>query len=112
MIGFLFLLSGISKCIDIHGFQRLIFQYGFPELHWFAPFIVIAEVAIGTLFLIQIKNKALIWCTFAMMTMFTLVFTYAYIVNGVEDCGCFGNFNILPKSPITVYVRNVIILSA
>ena len=111
IVGILFLFSGIGKCIDVFGFQQLIIQYGFAKLQWIAPFIVIAEIVVGVLLLLQIRNKAVVWCAFLMVVLFTVTFTYANYVNGVVDCGCFGRFKFFSESPALVYVRNGIILS-
>lgn len=112
IIGFLFLFSGVAKCIDVFGFQQLIVQYGFAKLHWIAPFIVIAEIVVGLLLLLQSKSKVLVWCSCLMIIVFTAAYTYANRVNGVVDCGCFGRFNFFTQSTILVYVRNGFILSA
>lgn len=112
IIGFLFLFSGVAKCIDVFGFQQLIVQYGFAQLHWIAPLIVIAEVVVGLLLLMQSKSKVVVWCSCFMIIVFTAAYTYANRVNGVVDCGCFGRFNFFTQSPIWVYARNGFILSA
>ncbi len=45
--GAVFLLSGIAKAIDISVFQNAIVQYGFANLQFVAPLIVLAEVAVA-----------------------------------------------------------------
>lgn len=112
IVGILFLFSGIVKCIDVFGFQQLIIQYGIVKLHWTAPFIVIAEIVAGEFLLLQIRNKAVVWCSFLMVVLFTVAFTYANYINGVVDCGCFGRFKFFSEYPTLVYVRNGFLLSA
>ena len=44
-----------------------------------------------------------------LLVIFTLAFTYAHFVNGINDCGCFGMFNLTQQSPNSTYIRNILL---
>lgn len=108
--GVIFLISGIAKSLDIFEFQNTIVAYGYSDLHFFAPFIVMIEVLIGLLliFHIQLKHTALIAAL--LTTIFTLVFIYGLIFKGIENCGCFGGITFLNSSPTFTIIRNVTLI--
>ncbi|MBO5850594.1 MAG: hypothetical protein J6Q47_04875 [Paludibacteraceae bacterium] len=110
IVGLVFLLSGIGKLTNIVGFQYLIIQYGFPILHFTAPFVVIFEVVLGIFLLLQVREKQVSLLSFFTILIFTGIFAYAHIENGVADCGCFGQISFLNKKPLFSYVRNVLLL--
>ena len=110
IIGLVFYVSGMGKLFNIVGFQYLIIQYGLDVFHILAPFIVILEIMIGVLLFLQIRVKPVSILAFIMLLIFTLVFAYANIKNGVTDCGCFGSISFLNNSPLLTYIRNVVLL--
>lgn len=109
--GLVFLISGLSKIVDVFGFQNLIAQYGFPSLHILAPFIVIAEISVGCALLLHIKKRLSALLSLIMLVSFTAAYTYGNVTHGITDCGCFGNF-IKTESPALVYIRNVLLIGA
>lgn len=110
LLGGVFLLSGLGKLSDIVAFQYLIVQYGFSSLHIFAPAIVLVEIAIGTMLVLQLKTRPTLLCAIALLLVFTIAYSYAYWVNGITDCGCFGKFEVAAVSPLWVYIRNVVLI--
>ncbi|MBQ2188146.1 MAG: DoxX family protein [Bacteroidales bacterium] len=111
IIGILFLISGLSKIVNVFGFQNLIGQYGFPSLHFLAPFIVLAEILLGCTLLLQIKTRLSAFLSLLLLLSFTVAYTYGNISHGITDCGCFGNF-IKTESPFIVYLRNILLIGA
>ncbi|MDR2962639.1 MAG: DoxX family membrane protein [Bacteroidales bacterium] len=108
--GLLFLLSGIAKAVDISVFARAISQYGFGNLQFVAPLIVVVEVALGLLLLFQLWQKRTALWAAILVAMFTLVYAYGVLFHGVEDCGCFGTISFLNSSPLVTFVRNAVLL--
>lgn len=108
-LGFLFIVSGIGKMMNAHGFGELISNYGFDWLSILAPLIVLAEMLIGVCLILHFKPRiSLLFCSILLL-IFTTAFTYANLFNGVEDCGCFGNIDTELPAWAT-YTRNVVML--
>ena len=108
--GIVFLISGIAKAIDISVFSNVITQYGFENLQFISPIIIMTEVSVGLLLIFQVWQK---WTAFSgafLVTCFTVVYAYGLIFKGIEDCGCFGKITTLNTSPIVTFLRNSILL--
>ncbi len=108
--GLLFLLSGLGKIGNVIYFQNLIMEYGLSYLNILAPFIILAEILIGILLIFNIKTKIVSICAICLLLIFTGAFTYAWLANGITDCGCFGNYMPMPSSPLITYIRNIVLL--
>jgi len=108
--GLLFLLSGLGKIGNVIYFQNLIMEYGLSYLNILAPFIILAEILIGILLIFNIKTKIVSICAICLLLIFTGAFTYAWLANGITDCGCFGNYLPVPSSPLITYIRNIVLL--
>lgn len=108
--GLLFLLSGLGKIGNVIYFQNLIMEYGLSYLNILAPFIILAEILIGILLIFNIKTKIVSICAICLLLIFTGAFTYAWLANGITDCGCFGNYMPVPSSPLITYIRNIVLL--
>lgn len=109
LIGIMFVLSGIGKMMNAHGFGEMISSYG---LEWFsimAPFIIVIEIAIGLGLLLRIVPHFCLFVSIIMLVIFTIAFFYANVFHGINDCGCFGN--IETKLPVWItYLRNIAML--
>jgi len=44
-----------------------------------------------------------------LLALFTAAFAYAHFKNGINDCGCFGMFDLKQQSPIFTFIRNVLL---
>ena len=108
LAGMVFLLSGLGKIGSIIDFQYLIVEYGLNSLNVFAPFIVILEILIGTLLIFNMYSKYVSIGAIILLCFFTLTFTYANTINGINECGCFGNLPIA-STPKIVYARNFVL---
>ena len=109
IIGILFLISGLSKLFNVFDFQNLIGQYGFPSLHFLAPFIVLAEIALGCALVLHIKTRLSAFLSLIMLLCFTIAFTYGYLSHGITECGCFGKL-IKTENVCVVYIRNIVLI--
>lgn len=109
LTGFVFLLSAITKALDIYAFQYLIVQIGFSNINIFAPAFVLLEAYIALCLLLQVKVKSASYIGIFLLFVFTIAYSYGYYKYGIVDCGCFGTW-ITISSPIIVYVRNAVLL--
>jgi hypothetical protein len=104
--GLIFLISGVAKAIDISVFSNTIAQYGFENLQFISPLIILAEVSVGLLLVFQVWQR---WSALAgavLVAGFTAVYAYGIVFKDVEDCGCFGKIAALNTSPVFTFVRN------
>jgi uncharacterized membrane protein YphA (DoxX/SURF4 family)/thiol-disulfide isomerase/thioredoxin len=108
--GLIFLLSGIAKALNISVFSNVITQYGFENLQFIAPIIVLAEVFLGLLLVFQIWTKCTAFVSGLMLIAFTIIYAYGFIFKGIEDCGCFGKIAFLNTSPVFTFLRNAALL--
>jgi uncharacterized membrane protein YphA (DoxX/SURF4 family)/glutaredoxin len=109
LLGIVYLVSGIAKAADINAFVDNITQYGSPSLRMVAPIIVGIEIIIGFALIVWQKPKAIAQISFWLLIFFTTIFTYGYFVNGISDCGCFGD--VIKMSPMVSFTRNILMIS-
>jgi len=108
--GLVFLVSGTAKAIDISTFSNVIALYGFENLQFISPLIILVEVSLGLLLIFQVWQK---WSAFfgvILVAGFTIIYAYGFVFKGIEDCGCFGEITMLNTSPVITFLRNVILL--
>ena len=110
IVGVIFLWSGLGKIGNVIYFQYLIVDYGLTTLNILAPFIILAEILIGVLLIFNIRPRIINLCAIGMLVAFTMAFTYAWLSNGITDCGCFGRYMPTTSSPWITYIRNLILL--
>lgn len=109
-VGAVFLFSSVAKLGNVGGFSELIIKYGFPNLSILSPVIVLVEVLCGLFLVLGIYPKETSLITAGLLVVFTAAFTYAYIFNDVQDCGCFGSIG--SSLPVWVtYLRNVLLIA-
>ncbi|MBQ6726827.1 MAG: DoxX family protein [Bacteroidales bacterium] len=107
--GIAFLLSGFMKLPDVSGFQNLIIQYGFPYLNYLAPLIILLEILLGMALVLGVFQRGTAIASIIVLFFFTVAYTYGYLVNSVEDCGCFGG--LVKSSPAITYIRNIVLIA-
>lgn len=108
--GIFFIFSGIGKVADTTSFSQLIYQYGLGYLMVLAPVIALAEVAIGLCLLLQINPRLFAFLAAIFLMVFTLLFAYAHVRWGVNNCGCFGTLAHADLPPFFTFFRNSILL--
>ena len=107
-IGIIFLLSGITKAIDINSFGETLKVYGSKYLYFIAPFISSFEILLGFGLVFLVKPKKLSFVSLVLTFLFTIIFTFGYLFLDVNDCGCFGS--ILKIPPFLTFIRNALII--
>jgi uncharacterized membrane protein YphA (DoxX/SURF4 family) len=110
ILGGVYLLSGLGKLRGVDAFESLIESYGFPYFSFLAPAIILFELLLGILLILCYRQKLLGLISCIILLVFTACYTYAYVVHGVTDCGCFGSNPILQQSPALSYTRNAIMI--
>lgn len=109
ILGLFFLLSGIGKMLNAARFGELISSYGLDWLSILSPLIIFVELMIGICLVLRVYVCFNLLISIIMLLSFTIAFGYANISNGVDNCGCFGNFEV--RLPVWVtYSRNVALL--
>lgn len=108
--GCVFVWSGLGKIGNIFGFQHLLVDYGLNYLNILAPFIVLFEIVIGAMLILDYRIKEFSAIAVSLLVVFTCVYSYAWIVNGVTDCGCFGRLSIVESTPLLTYIRNILLI--
>lgn len=115
IIGITFIISGLTKMIDVWGFTYKIEQY-LNVWGWeiTRPLIVIAamslsaiEFVIGVMIFAGCYKRTAVWIGTAIMAMMLPFSAYIMIANPVDDCGCFGDFLII--SNIGTFIKNIFI---
>lgn len=97
--------SGLIKLLDVAAFQNLIVQYGLSFIQYSAPFIILLEILLGLALILDVKQRTSAIISIYMLLIFTGAYTYGYLVNSVEDCGCFAN--LVKSTPVITYIRNI-----
>lgn len=109
-VGVLFIVSALGKLMDVENFGNLIISYGFFWSALIAPVIVIAEMGVGTALVLDLYPRCASWTGIGLLVAFTGAFFYGNTLNGVTDCGCFGNLDIISLPVWATYLRNVVLL--
>lgn len=109
IVGVVFLFSGFIKVLDVSGFQDLIVQYGLGFLQYLAPLIILLEILLGLTLVLGITQKITAIAAICVLLVFTGAYTYGWLVNSVEDCGCFGN--LVKSTPAITYIRNFVLIA-
>ncbi len=112
LLGAVMMYSGTVKVLNTAGFIDIVELYQFPTvLTWLAYAIPLFELVLGSALVLQLNHKRMAMTTFALLTMFTIIYLYGYLALGIEACGCFGQDNLLDSSPMLIIARNLILLS-
>lgn len=115
IIGITFIISGLTKMIDVWGFTYKIEQY-LNVWGWeiTRSLIVIAamslsaiEFVIGVMIFAGCYKRTAVWIGTAIMAMMLPFSAYIMIANPVDDCGCFGDFLII--SNVGTFIKNIFI---
>lgn len=112
LLGALLLLTGISKGLDIHAFERVVVGYDLvtdPVLvAALASAVVVVETTLGAALLVDLKPRLVLAGTLLLLLVFLGVVGYAWATGVVEDCGC------LPwkRSPAQAFDEDVLLVGA
>ena len=114
-LGAVFVVSGLSKGLDIWGFIYKIEEYlnvwgmDQPRSLVLAAALCIScyEFTLGLMLMIGCYRRFTVCALLAMMAVMLPLTLYIYIEEPVADCGCFGDFLIL--SHAATFWKNVVI---
>jgi len=114
ILGLLFLLAAYLKAKDPNLFVAQIYGYGVitdpDQLRFIAIFATSIEAALGLALLLKLRLGILTHAaTQLMLAFYTLLIAYAWAINGLEDCGCFGDVKIPPQMGI---LKNLVMMAA
>ena len=117
ILGLTFVLSGISKAIDISAFSKVIMNYGIIP-NWLAPYPAIVlpfvEIIVGINLIVGYKIKASSLISILLMVFFIFIISYALGTGKDFDCGCFNfsklGFAFTEKLSYKLILRNIIML--
>lgn len=109
IVGIVFLTSGLVKLLDVAAFQNLIIQYGLSFFQYLAPLIILMEILLGIALILGVLQRMTAIVSICVLLVFTGAYTYGYLVNSVEDCGCFGT--LVNSTPTLTYIRNVVLIA-
>lgn len=110
IVGVIFLWSGLGKIGNVIYFQHLMVEYGLSYLNILAPFIILVEILCGIFLIFNIQTRIVSLCATVMLVVFSIAFTFAWLLHGITDCGCFGQYMPISSSPWITYIRNFILL--
>ncbi len=108
LIGILFVVSSISKAIEIENFCFLLMSYGSKNLMFFAPFITGLEFFIGLSYILGFQKKWVLGFSMLLVIVFLAVYLYGYFYLNISDCGCFGA--LLQLKPSITIIKSVVLL--
>lgn len=109
IVGIVFLFSGLMKLLDVSAFQSLIIQYGLSFFQYLAPLIILIEILLGLALILGVQQRITAIISICVLLIFTGAYTYGYLVNSVEDCGCFGS--LVKSTPVITYIRNTVLIA-
>ena len=92
-VGGLFVYAGMAKWLDPLRFASSLLGYQvFPMaiIYWIVWLFPWVEVGVGVAMILGVYPRVTGGAVVALLTVFTLLVSYAYTQNLVIDCGCFG----------------------
>ncbi|MCL2097980.1 MAG: DoxX family protein [Bacteroidales bacterium] len=110
LVGVVFLVSGIGKSIVAYEFSQILAQYGFDALAFFAPLLIMVEVALGLLLFFCFRLRQISLLALCFVAVLSAGYCYGYFFKNITDCGCFGYFSLLNLSPFFTGLRNIILI--
>ena len=118
LLGTTFILSGITKMIDLHGsinkFNDYFAAWGitdlFPEglVIMAAAGLAMAEFLTGFTLATGSMRRTSALCATAIMAFMLPLSAYIWAANPVDDCGCFGDWLIISNA--ATFWKNVVLM--
>jgi hypothetical protein len=113
ILGFVFILSAISKLFPIEAFDLVIVNQGIANWNlapYLSRFIISVELFLGVSFFINpFVKKISIPFSFLLLIVFCVHLIYL-IASGSssKDCGCFGE--LIPMSSLEALIKNLVLI--
>lgn len=111
VVGTVFILSGVLKCIDTSAFADIMSSYGQDWFGYGAPVIIGIEVLLGLLLLFNIAPRWIAAITAAFIVGVSSIFLYGVLGLGITNCGCFGPLSLLNSKPWLTFTRNAVLIA-
>lgn len=118
LIGLVFLISGVTKALDLKSFATLVAEFGDAFIgNWvvllrtpIAISLCFIEITVGIISIFR-RLTLLISITYFILIIVFLYLTacnlFAESVYRIENCGCFGHFIYLP--PLQAFIKNIVL---
>ena len=115
VVGGVFIVSGVSKCIDPWGTIFKIEEY-LGALGWDvergvvtagAILMSIGEGLLGAMMLLGCYRRSVTWLLTAVMAVMLPLTVWIAVDDPVSDCGCFGDFLIISNT--ATMLKNVVV---
>ena len=93
VIGFIFVVSGFGKLIDVSKFADIVESYGFLPSFLVFPFSIslsLLEILCGVMLLLRIWIKFVSVFLLLLLFLFFFALIYGFYYLDFDDCGCFG----------------------
>lgn len=113
VISILFLISSISKCLDIDSFRISIKKFGLLKdkfINISSYLLIISELSISILVIFFFNNLITLNITIAIMLLFIAVLVKALLQKNVIDCNCFGKSRKRTNKFLAI-IRNILIVA-
>lgn len=111
VVGAVFVLSGVLKCIDTSAFADIMSSYGQDWFGYGAPVIIGVEVLLGLLLLFNIAPRWVAAATAAFIVGVSSIYLYGLLGLGITNCGCFGPLSLLNTKPWLTFTRNAVLIA-
>lgn len=118
LVGTVFIMSGIAKCIDIWGFSFKIEEYFIawgvvlPQTLYVmgAISLSVSEFLLGAVLALGCYRRSVPWLLLLIIAGMLPLSLYIYIANPVADCGCFGDLWVMSNG--ATFLKNVFLTAA
>jgi hypothetical protein len=113
VIGFLFIVSAISKLFPIEAFDLTIVNQGITNWNiapYLSRFIISVEFFLGiSFFVTPFVKKIAVPFSFLLLAVFCVHLIYLIATgSGSKDCGCFGE--LIPMSSLEALIKNLVLI--
>lgn len=113
-VGFVLLIAGVLKGVDINLFVRQIRDYGIISgrlvLIVSAWGLIILECGLGSALILLYRPRIVMPLTALLFLIFMGVTGWAWITGATQDCGCYGGW--IQHTPGQAVIENLVLLAA
>lgn len=107
LLGAFFIVSAVSKWLDIDHFEIYVFSYNILPLNLSflaARLLIVAECVVGIALMANIWKRLVDVTTMLMLAAFTLFLGYATLIGRTDSCHCMGS--VLQIDPTQSILKN------
>ncbi len=91
LLATVFVLSGVTKILDLQGFSLALEAYGmFPDLLIFPVALLLPPFEIALAVGLILNKRIALWASLGLMLLFIFILAYAMYLGLDIDCGCFA----------------------